>query len=157
MPSLRMGSSVCHCEAIRPWQSASPVLFLMFSNGNLKTPQFLHFFIFSFFHFRPRRRGYGFFDSAALPLRLRSGQGRMTGGELVPTGGRCGDWCGLRAANDRPYSACAAAEAVSFCELPDIQDPVDFNEAVIFQFQQTVGLIDAAEGNGFRPVGSAQL
>jgi hypothetical protein len=44
-----------------------PVLFQMFSNDNLKTPQFfiLHssFFI---LHYLPRRWGYGFFDSAAL-------------------------------------------------------------------------------------------
>ncbi|MBO4418484.1 MAG: hypothetical protein J5789_01465, partial [Oscillospiraceae bacterium] len=32
---------------------ASPVLFQMFSNGNLKTPQFFHVFIFSFFHSPP--------------------------------------------------------------------------------------------------------
>ena len=34
-------------------------------HGNLKTPQFF-IFLFSVFHFITRRRGYGFFDSAAL-------------------------------------------------------------------------------------------
>ena len=52
----------CHCEPVRTlaWQSVTPVprpLFLMFSNGNLKTPQFFIFHS-SFFIF-PRRGNKG--------------------------------------------------------------------------------------------------
>ena len=56
---------VRHCEAARPWQSASPVRFQTFSNGNLKTPQFF-IFLFSFFRFRPSPIAYCLLPIASI-------------------------------------------------------------------------------------------